>query len=257
MTKEEVLAVWAPDGFPWSPWVKPVLFAHLELAQSLNIAASCAPLFPQASENAALVLDLPGIEGISTGIDLAKRGYRPVPLYNALPLPHHAEAVNPIPDSPVAALDMVPIISAIQAGAEILARLQLPVNAPPAFLLDANRRGVGRKITPGHFDNRSIAFVTDFPSAEFLSSHGIGRVILVQRKGLNPQPDLEPTLRQWQDGNIKLDRLQIDLGAHPEPFLLKPPRWYQSMFSSILSWTEPRPGNNGFGFWVPHHPSVG
>ena len=29
MNREEALATWAPDGSPWSPWTKAVLFSFM------------------------------------------------------------------------------------------------------------------------------------------------------------------------------------------------------------------------------------
>ena len=45
---------------------------------------------PAIDEKVAVVLDLPGAEGVRVGLELAARGYRPVPLYNAVPLPFTA-----------------------------------------------------------------------------------------------------------------------------------------------------------------------
>src|SRR5262249_25610457 len=56
---------------------------------------------------------------------------------------------------------------------------------------------------PDEFDNRSISFTTDFPSANFLAAHGIARVMLVQKSSAEPQPDLAHSLRRWQDGGVK------------------------------------------------------
>src|ERR1700743_2874691 len=90
MNQEKIFSTWAPDESPWSCWAKPVLFAYLDSAASeISIAEATADMnwAPLANERVALILDLPGAEGISTGLSLAARGYRPVPLYNAVPLP--------------------------------------------------------------------------------------------------------------------------------------------------------------------------
>ena len=94
---------------------------------------------------------------------------------------------------------MLPIITALRKGAERLARLKVPLDAPPAFLLDANWRGEGRKIEPCAFDNRSISFTTDFPSANFFESKGIEHAILVQKNRVEPPSDLVHSPRRWQD----------------------------------------------------------
>src|SRR5262249_50194864 len=139
-------------------WAKPVLFAHLDSALS-HIAVGSAPIdvswSPSSDERVAIVLDLPAAEGGLAGLALGGRGYRPVPLYNALPLPFGETLLSPATISRVAAVDVLPIISALRMGTKLLAQLSLPSDAPPAFLLDANRKGT-RKMIPDEFDNRSV-----------------------------------------------------------------------------------------------------
>src|SRR5262245_19413768 len=159
MNKEEIFSLWAPDESPWSRWAKPVLFAHLD--PGIGVSPSLEPSgdaswAPAPDENEVVVLELPGAEGIRMGVALARRGYRPVPLYNAIPLPFGESAIDPVTRRPVAAVDVVPILNTLHWGAEQLSQLNLPVDSPPAFLLDANRAGDGRKMGPGEFDNRSI-----------------------------------------------------------------------------------------------------
>src|SRR5580765_130756 len=98
MNKVEVFSTWAPENSIWSPWAKPVLFAHLDSALSY-IPVAGAPgdvsWSPPPDERVAIVLDLPGAEGVIIGLALAVRGYRPVPLYNALPLPFGQTLLSP------------------------------------------------------------------------------------------------------------------------------------------------------------------
>src|SRR5215510_14217757 len=210
MNKEEIFSIWSPENSIWSRWAKPVLFAHLNSALSY-IPVTSAPgdvsWSPPPDERVAIVLDLPGADGVVTGLALGGRGYRPLPLYNALPLPFGESLLSPATSSRVAAVDVLSIISALRTGTKLLAQLTLPPDAPPAFLLDANRKGT-RKMIPDEFDNRSVSFTTDFPSANFLASQSIQRVLLVQKQVLEPQPDLAQTLRRWRDGRLPLDRLQ-------------------------------------------------
>jgi hypothetical protein len=254
MNKEEIFSIWAPENSIWSRWAKPVLFAHLDSALSY-ISVGSAPAdvswSPPPGEGVAIVLDLPGAEGVVAGLELAGRGYRPVPLYNALPLPFGETLLSPATISRVAAVDVLPIISALRMGTKLLAQLTLPSDAPPAFLLDANRRGV-RKMITGEFDNRSVSFTTDFPSANFLASHAIQRVLLVQKQVLEPQPDLAHTLRRWQDGGLTLERLRLEPLSSREPFEISRPAWYGAMFQRVLSAIGlRRSSGGGFGAWVP------
>jgi len=111
---------------------------------------------------------------------------------------------------------------------------------------------------PDEFDNRSVSFTTDFPSAIFLASQGIQRVMLVQRNGLEPQPDLAHSLRRWQDGGVKLERFQIDRSSRPESFEVARPSWYGAMFQRVLSQMGlMRSGSGGFGAWIPDSSSGG
>src|SRR5436190_11211390 len=90
MTKEELFEIWAPPNGRWSPWVKPVLFACMDGEPALAAGASVGfdtSGIPPVQNNAALVLDLPGAEGVWAGMAAASQGYRPVPLYNAVPGP--------------------------------------------------------------------------------------------------------------------------------------------------------------------------
>src|SRR6266581_4451261 len=255
MTKrEEIFSVWAPDASPWSRWAKPVLFAHLDSALSqipVREAAADLSWAPPPAEKAAFVLDLPGAEGVLNGIALAALGYRPVPLYNAIPLPYGARLLNPLSNVSVAAVDVLPILSALRKGAEQLAQLNIPPDAPPAFLLDANRQGT-RKMLPDEFDNRSVSFTTDFPSATFLFAQGIRRIILVQKATLEPKEDLAHSLRRWQDGGLVLQRKRLDLAEAPQPFQIPKPWWYRMMFQRALAGLGLRRARGGgYGRWIP------
>lgn len=167
--KDEIYQTWAPPQGLWSRWVKPVLFAFTDGVLHQNPAQ---PIFQNtawvpAPDKTAIVVDLAGKEGVLWGLQLARLGYRPIPLYNALPWPLNA----PISERPPSTVAVEPVLSAICHSTPTLAQISLSPGAPPAFLLDADRR-MG-KAYPGFFDNRSVCFSTDFPSAEFLRSQGI------------------------------------------------------------------------------------
>jgi hypothetical protein len=111
---------------------------------------------------------------------------------------------------------------------------------------------------PDEFDNRSICFTTDLPSANFLAAQGIQRVLLVQKGSLEPQPDLARALRRWQDGGIALERIRFDFPARPEPFEVARPSWYGAMFQRALAaFGLRRAPEGGFGAWMPESPSGG
>ena len=255
MNKEEIFFIWAPEDSLWSCWAKPVLFAHLDrvLQYAEPESSVDASWSPESTERIALVLDLPGTDGVTLGIALAARGYRPVPLYNAIPIPSAWAAVPS-----ASAVDVVPIVRALGNGAERLAQCSVAPDAPPAFLLDANRQGGLRTMLPNEFDNRSVSFTTDFPSANFLQANGISRVLLVQKISRIPQSDLAHTLRRWQDGGLVLERISLDFLAAPEHFEVAKPSWYGMMFQRVFAaFGFHRSMKGGFGGWVPDTSSGG
>jgi hypothetical protein len=254
MTKDEIFAAWAPESSPWSRWTKPVTFAHIDLAKASQRSAEPVedPVgLPLADDRTALIVDLPGGESVRMGLVLAERGYQPVVLFNAVPLPASTVAGEP-GSIPVAVVDMFPILDALRLGAERLQRLDIPPQAPPVFLLDANRHGNKQGIRLEEFDNRSISFTSDFPSANFLAAHGVSRAILIQKESLEPQPDLAHSLRRWQDGGVRLERMKLMPLTSPEAFQVARPPWYGAMFQRVLSGIGLRHAwGGGFGAWLP------
>ena len=260
MTKEELFEIWAPPDGRWSPWVKPVLFACMDHEQGLGARPSISfdtSGIPPAQNNAALVLDLPGAEGVWAGMALAEQGYRPVPLYNAVPGPTTAILGSVGISGTTAAVDMKQILSALWHEGDRLHGISLLPNSPPAFLLDANRRGEGLTPAPGQFDNRSISFTTDFPSATFLAANVISRVVLIQSGREDAQPDLAHTLRCWQDGGISIEMKRLDVAGPPVPFQVKLPSSFRLLWQRALGMLGlRRHGLGGFGGFVPT-PSAG
>ena len=259
MTNAEIFDVWSPPGGRWSPWAKPVLFACMEREPPLPVPAG-PPLdtswAPPASENTALVLDLPGAEGVFAGLALAVCGYRPVPLYNAVPGPSHSPASGPATES-VALVNVRGISEALWHGTAQLLEAALPDGAPPVFLLDANRRGEGQSAVPGRFDNRSISFTTDFPSASFLDAHGVRRAVLAQTSADRPQTDLAHTLRRWQEGGIGIAWKVIGAEGPIAPLDVPRPSGFGSLWQRVLALMGlRRHGLGGFGGFIPE-PSSG
>ena len=262
MNKEEIFKAWSPDDSHWSTWTKPVLFAHLdavlaapaELPDPPDIIGWC----PSPENKVAVVVDLPGAETVRMGLALAERGYRPVALCNAVPLPGGHPILDPLSGRAVMAVDVLAIIVVLRQGAGRLAELPIPTDAPPAFLLDANRQGDGRKMMPDEFDNRSVCFTTDFPSANFLLARGFQRALLVQKTRLAPLPDLAHVLRRWQDGGIGLEMVRVDSLAPPERLQVARPSWYGAMFQRALSALGlRRAADGGFGAWIPESSAGG
>ena len=151
-------------------------------------------------------------------------------------------------------VDVWPTVAALVAGAARLRAAAVPADAPPAFLLDADRR-VGRvAVTPGVFDNRSVSLPTDFPSAGRLGAGGVRRAILVQAAGVVPSPDLAHTLRRWQEGGIDVRAAD---GPRLVPVAVARPGGFRSMWHALLATAGLRPHPlGGFGGVLPV-PSAG
>src|SRR5687767_6929404 len=149
MTNEECFGVWAPELNPWSRWAKPALFCGSPTSPFTPTPGPVEPIDLSWVENArsrtAAIVDLPGAEAVRAGLELALRGYRPVPLFNT--------SVGPSP-----LIDAGAIVSALMAGAEQLREISMPPDAPPAFLLDSDRTRPTMTPVPGRYDNRWIVF---------------------------------------------------------------------------------------------------
>jgi hypothetical protein len=268
MDRHALFNVWAPPGVVWSAWVKPVLFAHLPPAVPPDYALrwpphpspeattgvpppppySPPPWVPPAGEHWAVVVEAPGAEAVALGLTLAGAGYRPVPLFNALPAP----APDPLdPSFPVpipAAVNVEPILAALVEGAERLRALALPADAPPAFLVDAGRQPAGVSPGAGWFDNRSVHFTTDFPSAAVLTARGVGRVLLVCERPRSVGWDLADVLDGWQKGGIALFRKDLGDDRPPAPWAARGPGWLGRLWRRLLVYLSFHPNpHGGFG----------
>jgi hypothetical protein len=248
--REHCWQTWASSASRWSSWAKPVLFAHMDaraLAGEMPVPDPI-PSFPQADGTTAIVIDLPGVLSVATVPGLLATGHRPVPLFNALPGPRAEGRTS---------AEVWPIVDALAAMTSVLNDAKLPDDAPPAFLLDSDRRhGVHRVLHPGVFDNRSISLPTDFPSAGFLLDAGIRSVLLVLPADIPPQADLSHTLRRWQLAGIPISR------ATPETAVatvidVRPPSRFRSFWYSLGAVIGLRPHLlGGFGGTLPI-PSAG
>ena len=258
MSKEHIYEVWAPSESPWSNWVKPVLFACMDdgVAAHAFLAIPDRPEWFPLPQSTALVIDLPGNAGVRFGLMAALAGFRPVPLYNALPWPASRWEMGGS-TGVISVVDVQPIMGALWRGTEILLGNALPDDAPPAFLLDANRRVERNAATPGRFDNRSVSFTTDFPSANFLLAHGIRDILLVQETGHQPQADLAHTLRKWQEAGLTLQLKRLDEVGLPTTLIVEKPWWFGMFWQRLLSSLGlRRSALGGFGGMVPE-PSNG
>ncbi|HVR99545.1 MAG TPA: hypothetical protein VMW27_23175 [Thermoanaerobaculia bacterium] len=242
----ELFEIWAPQESVWSSWAKPVLFATPEAPKpdapkpdSSPEATRLEPMrFAARSDGGtAFVVDLPGAASVDAGLELAGLGYRPVPLFNGV-------------SHPFAVVRSELIRERLIAGAEELRGIRLPAGAPPAFLLDSKRLSPGTKPQPGQFDNRWVVFPQDFPSASFLSSRGIRRVVLLQETPGQPSTDLAHVLFRWQRAGIEIGGQEK--GGTPQPLQVNRPSWFRSLFYRTFTLAGLRRNSaGGFGAVIP------
>lgn len=192
--------------------------------------------------SAAIIVDLPGEYGVLWGIELARLGYRPIPLYNALPFPPAAK-VSQEAERPATTVDVESILAALMRETDTLKQIALPANAPPAFLLDADRLNARIDLSPGVFDNRSVCFSTDFPTAQFLFANGIRTAIILQRDEV--RSDLMQALLPWQQSGIEI--LQKNTGESLCPVVLKKPSFLERLVYKLSVWFGLKRGELGFG----------
>jgi hypothetical protein len=256
MTRDEIFEAWAPIGGIWSNWVKPASFA--QLPRALQTDAEPPPLdlswLPRADERIAIVVDLPGAASVHLGLALAKLGYRPVPLFNACLPPETVPSTTLVE---VAVVRVEPTLAALIRGAEQLRASPPPLDAPPAILIDANRQATHTAPLPGAFDNRSVVFVTDFPSATTLARHGITRALLVCEQQGAIGTDLSLALQVWQQAGVRLELKAINEPGPPIPLSLPRPRWWAGLrqrFKELFGLRRTESGD--FGGFIPH-PSSG
>jgi hypothetical protein len=247
LTPQDAFARWAPAESAWSDWVKPALFATCP-PEDITAPTQPVPLpdaaalahVPDTHKRTAIVIDLPGDDGLQAALALAQRGYRPVPLYNTT-------------HGPKAAVDVAPIARALVAEATRLDEMRIKPDAPPAFVVDANRMPPGPPPSEGKFDNRWMVFPQDFPSATYLRARGIERALLVQDSGsTRVRDDLAHVLLRWQEAGIALQVASPDTGHEPQPLVVTKPPLYRRAWYRVLSVLKLRRNNvGGFGAIVP------
>lgn len=243
MTPAEIWDAWAPTEVLWSQWAKPVLIAQIIDVgampgakhdwQALDLSA-----LPRPSDRSAIIVDLPGVLSLSYGLALGKRGFRPVPLYNGCAGP---AAVVPAEHLQAAMVD----------AAKELRVMKLDVDAPPAFLLDANRlRDTGR-VRPGQFDNRWMTFPQDFPSGVLLKSRGIESAVLLQDEDVVGE-DLAHVLLRWKDSGLRIMLQNRAAISEPRPLsVLRPPSYRALWHRALAALGLRRNSAGGFGSVIP------
>lgn len=217
MTNKEIFQVWAPAGKKWVDWVRPVPFVEMsEHSKNYNLSIFEMPAIDFLHEefkDAAMIVDLPGAESVMEGLALAKAGYRPIPIYNGTIEQPGARAT----------VDNQTVGVALEWGAKILAEIDIPDDAPPAFLTDSNRLN-WFKMDVTMFDNSWDVYPQDIPSADYLLDSGIGKIIIVSDKFAR---DIKKILYSYQkkkidifltDGYVAPKKIHIRRGKNFDKF---------------------------------------
>lgn len=234
-----IFKLWAPDDAIWAQWAKPVLFTEpMPIDDTFQMPEPTQNWAAFPDYTTAIIIDLPGAESAAEGLALAKLGYRPVPLYNGV------SGMNP----GVSLVDIADLVFSLQQGADELEKISIRTDAPPVFLLDANRMPAGGK-QPGKFDNRWCVFPQDMPSASFLLEHGIQRVI-VRMHSAAIQSDLSHILLRYQEKGIKI-QICTGAGRLADVTVSQPSQFKAMMYRVRVFWGLTRNAAGGFGGMVP------
>ncbi len=251
MTGREIYELWAPACDAWSPWVKPVLFAEIDEAAPGGVPTR----MPDESglrcnvgsrRDTAVVVDLPGPQSLLAGFDLAKEGYRPVPLYNTT-----SGRRQRMPPDKCVLTDVGALVQLLCTPLPDYVRNTLVGDNPPAFLLDSRRLRGANSPGPGIYDNRWMVFPQDFPSAKFLRSRGITQVIVIQATIL-PAEDLTHVLLRWKEGSIAIYLQDAGESSSLRPAEIDRPSRFRSAFYCALALMGLRRNSaGGFGSVIP------
>jgi hypothetical protein len=177
----------AVAALPVAPATSGHAAAPTQPSASTSWAMRASP--PRANEGdidppIAVIIDLPAEESLFLGLALIRRGFRPVPLFNA------AVDEQGVVDLVGARQHLVDAAAMVRQGG---------LRAAPAFLLDSRRHGHGRAFAP-RFDNRSVCRVADFPSGDLLRKAGIRSALVVARGPL--AVDVAAVVASWKRSGV-------------------------------------------------------
>ena len=191
MTNKEVYKIWAPYHKKWTNWVRPVPFIYLDesINEFIDYNISHINYLSKILDNTAIIIDINGIDSIKEGIELAKIGYRPIPIFNGTSSNNALSTTNNKVIEPL-----------LIWGALELKKIKLKDNALPVFLLDDNRLN-RYKINRGIFDNSWDVYYQDLPSSKYFLNNNIDK-ILVRANKINK--DLNKILYDYQKNNLKI-----------------------------------------------------
>lgn len=194
VTGRETYQMWAPYGKKWVDWVRPVPFIEIHTEKKPYYTSQLVIpekiCIEKADRRTAIIVDLPGEDSIEMGLALAKRGYRPIPIYNGVEEQQGARATT----------DNQSIDESLFWGAKELVNIEISDDAPPAFLLDTNRLQ-RYKMDDSIFDNSWDIYPQDIPSAKYFLSQGMDKILVI---GDALSRDLKKVLYDFQKKGIQI-----------------------------------------------------
>lgn len=232
----DLYKTWAPNNSDWAVWAKPVLFASMGAWGLPKDMALEIPEVPISRDlRTMIIVDMPGIQSISEALGYAAKGWRPVPLYNG------------VMSAGQMLVDVFELVNGLQSGAKMLDPMSIPLDAPPVFMLDS-RRMYGSKI-PGTFDNRWCVFQQDMPSAAYLKSKGIDKIIV--RVQMYVLEDLEQILYDYQKNGIALYMMRNAFDSPKEMTARKLSSVKGLVYRAAVVFGLRRNSAGGFGSTIP------
>ncbi|MBP2099817.1 hypothetical protein [Enterococcus rivorum] len=235
----ELYKKWAPDTSLWTQWAKPVVFMNLNTKPTCRAINISNVQWTSYADNRLLIVDLAEGNSIKEGLGLAKKGYRPVPLFNG------------VPGEGRTAVSMKGIVNGLRYGGFILEETPLKVEANPVFLLDSNRFK-GAKVGPGIFDNRWCVVLQDMPSASYLKKQGIKEIIVRTDEF---QKDLKYILYHYHKEGIII--YLCDKKGNKQIQKIAKPKNVSIFYRFLLLLGLARNAAGGFGMSIPEASSGG
>jgi len=211
--------VWSPGtGSAWLPYHKATLLSTItwlgddvqpcdtDRMAEWTIAEAFFKGDPPGPDT-AIFIDLAGPESVTWAAAAAQiLGGQPVIGFNNWP---HQRGVVPVQDALSALLYFGPEVQRLRASGRI------KDDAPPVFVLDAQRLGVYNGAEPGpvsddDFDNRYFHVAADFPKADDLKQKGIAHALyLCPRDDPDEADDLNDYFADLTDAGVEVHVLPV------------------------------------------------
>lgn len=190
------------------------------------------------TQSTMVIIDVFGPSAVALGVRFIQRGCQPVCTFDNWP---HPKGVV----KPEFALASLLYYSPIVADARPL----IKVDSPPVWLCDVSRL-VGKRPSPGGFDNRYYLDDTLLPGSNFLKARGIDRIVIIRGRDAHT---IAADMQAWLADRAR-DGFEIFSTHLEDPHLdVKPIQPVRGHFPRVGS----RSAAGGFGSLVPEPSSSG